>query len=617
MRNIFTPLFLLFAFVANAQDGELDAFNYGDIGEGKQTQSAGNPVLDGQQKIFILSDGDILQSYTVDNGGNNDFGIVRYNSDGSLETSFGTGGFVTIDFGSGDDQAYAMTVTSGNKIVVVGSSSGSFAIAVYNVTDGTPFTTFSGDGKHTQAIGTDATAYAVVESGGFITVGGTAFVNARYEFAVARFTSTGTLDANFDGNSGSGNGIVTTNIGGAGAFDAIYSMALQSDGKLVVAGQSQNSGGTSVFALARYDGSSGILDTGFDGDSGNGNGIVTTSINGKYDAAYSVAIHNTTGNIVVGGYTDVAVDPASDLDFAVVRYNSSGILDTGFDTDGVLERPIGSGDDVVYDVAVQPNGKILAAGSTAIDGATNAFAIIRVNQNGSIDNSFGEDATQAQGLTIIDFDVITEDVGYDIALGNNYIMFGGWSQNLLGTARLFNSSLALPIRLILFTASRLSNSVAISWQSAREQDVQFFEVERSSDGIHFSKIGKVAAVGNSSFIKHYSFEDVQPSGINFYRLKIVNTNNTFEYSRIIVVRFENLAKLLAFPNPVKSTLNLQITQPKGLVQMQLFDVSGRLIKAFQLESGGSTISTSVDVSNLKKGVYLLKVKDEVIKLVKE
>jgi uncharacterized delta-60 repeat protein len=601
MRKIFTLLFVSTTILSRAQDGTLDA-TYGNFG--KQVVN-GASVLNEQQRIVILSDKKILHCYTVNNAGNNDFGMVRYDESGAVDPTFGVNGYVSTDFSGGDDHAYAITVTSTGQIILVGSSGGSFAIARYSST-GVLDAAFDGDGRKLQAIGTDAIAYAVVESGGVITVAGTATIGARNDFALARFTNTGALDATFDGNSGSGNGIVTTAVTNInGAVDIIYGMVLQTNGKIVVAGQAFNSNTAfSQFALARYN-TDGVLDTGFDGD-----GIVTTVI-GSYDIAYGVAVQSS-GRIVAAGSSD----NGTDYDFAVAVYTSAGVLDAAFDGDGKATVAIGGGNDIAYDVAIQSNGKILVAGSTVVTGGggTNDFAITRFNGDGTVDNTnFGE---TSPGLTTIDFTGVSNDIGYDIDLGANYIMFGGVSGSGLASARLITSTSALPVHLISFTAYKLSRTVTLNWQSATERDVKSFEIERSSDGIHFSKIGSLAAAGSSNSIKSYSFEDQLPGTVNFYRLKTVNFNNSVEYDRIIVVRFEGNTSLQAFPNPVQSNLNLQITQPRGVLNLQLFDISGRLVKTCQLQSNGSTLSTYIDVSDVKKGIYLLRVNNEAIKIIK-
>jgi len=118
----------------------------------------------------------------------------------------------------------------------------------------------------------------------------------------------------------------------------------------VVAGFSNN-GSNFDFALVRYN-TDGTLDTSFDSD-----GKVTTAIGSGNDVAYSVAIQSD-GKIVAAGYSD----NGSNDDFALVRYNTDGSLDTSFDSDGKVTTAIGVSDDYANSVAIQSDGKIVAAG---------------------------------------------------------------------------------------------------------------------------------------------------------------------------------------------------------------------------------------------------------------
>ena len=157
----------------------------------------------------------------------------------------------------------------------------------------------------------------------------------------------GSLDLSFDLD-----GIVTTDIGTPN--DASYSIAIQSDGRLVVVGQSNNGSTSYDFTIVRYN-SNGSLDTTFDTD-----GIVTTDIGNNLEVANSVAIQGD-GKIVVVGYRfNTLID-----DIAVVRYNINGSLDTSFDSDGIVITDIGISSDRANAVTLQPDGKILVADAYA------------------------------------------------------------------------------------------------------------------------------------------------------------------------------------------------------------------------------------------------------------
>ena len=208
---------------------------------------------DGGYSVVMQADGKILVSgATFVKYSSYDFALARYNSDGSLDTTFSGDGKVTTDFGEGDDHGYSVVMQPDGKIIVAGFAfnySGDFVLARYNA-DGTLDTTFSDDGKVVTDFGGDDYGFSVViQPDGKIIVAGL----RSFDFAVARYNSDGTLDKTFFGD-----GKVTTDFGGG---DFGYSVVMQADGKIVVAGASWASDNISSadFALARFN-SDGSLD---------------------------------------------------------------------------------------------------------------------------------------------------------------------------------------------------------------------------------------------------------------------------------------------------------------------------------------------------------------------
>ena len=350
-------------------------------------------ALDRAYSTVIQSDGRIVvagKSFTG-NGEQYNFALTRYNSNGSLDTSFDGDGKVTTDFGGGDDAAFSATIQSDGKIVVAGESyNGSkrfdFAIIRYN-SNGSLDTTFDGDGKVTTDFGgtSDDRAYSVaIQGDGKIVVAG----YSKSDFALTRYNSNGSLDTTFDGD-----GKVTTSVGSSFFTDIENSVAIQSDGKIVVAGFSTK-GSNLDFALARYN-SNGSLDTTFDGD-----GKVTTGFGSSTnDVAHSVAIQSD-GKIVVAGFSETS-GIFDSKDFALTRYNSNGSLDSTFDGDGKVTTDFGRNlDDRANSVAIQSDGKIVVAGESKNVRSGYDFALTRYNSNGSLDTTFDGDGkvTTAVGL---------------------------------------------------------------------------------------------------------------------------------------------------------------------------------------------------------------------------
>jgi uncharacterized delta-60 repeat protein len=364
-----------------ATDGILDTSFDTD---GIQTTSIGSSV-DVANSVVMQADGKIVVAGKT-YGSNNDIAVVRYNTNGSLDTSFDTDGIQTTPIGSSNDAANSVVMQADGKIVVAGEtrsvSDYDFAIVRYN-TNGSLDTSFDTDGIQTTPIGSsDDVAYSVVmQADGKIVVTGETYNGSDLDFAIVRYNSNGSLDTSFDTD-----GIQTTPIG-IGSRDVARSVVMQANGKIVAAGKTRVS--NEDIAVVRYN-TNGSLDTSFDTD-----GIQTTPIGSSDDLALSVVMQ-ADGKIVVTGYTTIATN---DRDFAIVRYNTNGSLDTNFDTDGIQTTPIGSSDDLAYSVVMQADGKIVVTGYTTIATNNRDFAIVRYNTNGSLDTNFDTDGIQTTSIS--------------------------------------------------------------------------------------------------------------------------------------------------------------------------------------------------------------------------
>lgn len=325
--------------------------------------------------MAIQSDSKIVVVGHSHNGTNFDVAVVRYNADGTLDTSFDTDGRVTTPIGGADDFASAVAVQSDGKIVVAGRSDAGggnfdFAVLRYN-TDGSLDTTFNGTGIATLNIGTLEFGDAVtIQPDGKIVVAGRT-QGPNFDIALIRYNTDGTLDTSFDTD-----GWVTTPVGAGN--DYAKAVKVQAGGEIVVAGF-YNNGANNDIAVLRYL-SNGSLDTTFDGD-----GIATTAIGAGGDEAHALVIQ-PDGKIVVAGYSH----NGSNNDIAVVRYNTNGSLDSSFDGDGRVITAIGAGEDTASSIALQSTGEIVVAGKSS-NGANTDFAVVRYQSNGSLDTTFDGD----------------------------------------------------------------------------------------------------------------------------------------------------------------------------------------------------------------------------------
>ncbi len=303
-----------------------------------------------------------------------DFALLRYNSDGTQDTSFGTDGVVTTDM-SYDDELHVLALQPDGKIIGSGtvySSAGTFgstAIARYN-SDGSLDPAFGDGGK---VLLEEAVDWAMVlQPDGKILLGGGGGESALANFKIARLNSDGTFDTSF------GDGGVTV-IDFAGSGDGVWSLALQSDGKIIAAGRSRALGGNTSddFAAARLN-TDGTLDTSF----GIG-GKVVTDFARLPDFGYAVVIQ-PDDKIIVAGQAESRIN---DWNFGLVRYNPDGSVDSSFGKGGKVTTQFSGTADGAFAVKLQPNGKIVAAG--IYGGVGTAFALARYNFDGTPDTSFG------------------------------------------------------------------------------------------------------------------------------------------------------------------------------------------------------------------------------------
>jgi uncharacterized delta-60 repeat protein len=233
-------------------------------------------------------------------------------------------------------------------------------------------TSFGTGGKVSTDIeaGHDYPHAMVVQDDGRLVVVGESVVGSYFEFAIVRYNTNGTLDNSFNGN-----GKLTLDLGTGNSV--VEAVAIQDDGKIVVAGTAYN-GSNEDFAIARFN-ADGTLDNTFDLD-----GTLTMAFGTGNDVVYDIAIQ-TDGKILVAGYTVIG----STQDFALVRFNADGSLDTSFDTDGKATTDFSSRSDIIYDMTLQPDGKIMVVGVSAGSFGFGEIVFARYNTNGSQDFSFG------------------------------------------------------------------------------------------------------------------------------------------------------------------------------------------------------------------------------------
>ena len=337
------------------------------------------------ESLIMQRDGKILLAGYSQEPNQKVFTLVRYNSNGALDSTFNYSGIVTTNFGN-NSLSYSVIEQPDGKILLAGTSTqypywGLFTLVRYN-SNGNIDSTFGIGGKVTTDVGSGLMDYIksiAIQPDGKILAAGGAYVTvgkySREDFAVVRYNSDGSLDNTF-GNQGK---VITNSIGDWDSLSqqsAAESIAVQRDGKILVAGVSQYGYG-SHFALVRYN-IDGSLDATFSND-----GKLTTDF--QTYVWQSCLTIQSDDKILVGGYD-------SDVGFSLlVRYDTDGRIDTTFGTNGIVKAEISNG--LKYgskSITTQNDGKIISVGSIYDPSNGNlGFALIRFSSDGSLDSTFG------------------------------------------------------------------------------------------------------------------------------------------------------------------------------------------------------------------------------------
>jgi uncharacterized delta-60 repeat protein len=416
-----------------ASDGSLDA-TFGNGGEVVTPAASGTTTT--AAGVAIQADGKIVvegatSGFDASSNFFQDLALARYTLTGQLDKTFGTGGQILTDFGTGSRSTGAgVAIQPDGKIVGAGSVSfpfsggpvAGFGVARYTSSGGLD-RGFGVKGKViTNVAGptSDVAAGVAIQPDGKIVELGTASVFAANgtiigDFALTRFKADGTVDTHFGTN-----GSVLTSFGD-GSIQAV-GVTVQADGRIVVAGTLTNAEFVQEIVLARYT-KDGILDSSF----GTG-GEVLTTFGGDTSATAAGVTIDPTGRIVVAA-TVSGFDSSDNFfeDFAVARYRTNGSLDASFGSGGEALADFGSGvSATAAGVAIAPGGKIVVAGSiTDPNTFNNDFAVARFNASGSLDTSFG-----SGGEATASFGPDTSDTAVGVAVqADGKIIVAGTDQD--------------------------------------------------------------------------------------------------------------------------------------------------------------------------------------------
>lgn len=602
MMKPFIFMFTIFLSFNNlySQDGSLD-YSFGSSGKVITDFGLTN---DYGYDLAIQNDGKIIVVGKTYAGTNYDIAIARYNTNGTLDNTFGYGGLIVKNLQNYDDIGQAVILQPDGKILITGTTfNGSFirdfCLLRYN-SDGNADNSFGVNGVVIADVG-NIFEYATcldLQTDGKIIVGGYSANNLNNtDFAIIRFNPDGSIDNSF-GN----NGIIKTAIGSGN--DDLFSLRVQSDGKILAAGTTDN--GTFDFCLVRYN-SDGSLDNSF----GN-NGIVITDFDNRYDRATSIQIQ-PDGKILVGGIAEIT---NGNMDFACVRYNINGSLDNTFGSGGKVTKNIMTVNDYCYKLVLQNDGKIILSGFS-----DNAYALFRIYADGSTDYSFGG----GSGMVYTPFSAThtepnscqIQSDGKIVVAGSGYTgYYPPYTMNF--TLIRYENATPLPVEIIELKGFIINGKVELHWQTETEVNNYGFEIERryhtsTSFGVtNWKTIGFVKGNGNSNSPKEYSFTDNSVKGGKVsYRLKQVDYDGTFSYSEEIEVEViipKEFSLKQNYPNPFNPITTISFTlEEAGVTTLKIFNALGEelmtLINNEYLEAG-EYHSRDFNASKLSSGIYI-------------
>lgn len=495
-----------------------------------------------------------------------------FSQGGSLDTSFGNGGKVVTSINSGADIAYATVLQSDGKILVSGTTNSSIS------------------GK---------------------------------DFFCIRYNTNGTLDTSFGTN-----GIATFDLQG-GSDDVAYAMSLLSDGNIILAGFSDD-GSNKNAAIIRIT-TSGTLDTTF-GTSGK---VYTEFISGRADEIKVIKVHALTGNLIVGGTSSAT---STNSQGVIARYTSNGVLDTNFNTTGIVTLPNASGNGTYYhiieDLAVKSNGKISAIGwinQQGLSWSANHYGC-RLNSNGTLDTTFSTD-----GVIVTNGGFNGDDKSFSLILNSDdSFLFagGGYLTDLqydffLG---LYNSSGSTAQGKASFNFATLNKDII--YGSGLDSTGKIVLVGSSVASVSSSTFG-LARV-NSDYTVDTSFGT---SGKVTTTFGTNTTNEAFDTAiqsddKIIAVGYTGndiaiaryhattlsandfeSSSITMYPNPVKNEVTIDLSNKLDFLgkEFQIFDINSRII----FEGKINEILNTIDVSSLQKGMYFIKIDKTLKKFIKE
>jgi uncharacterized delta-60 repeat protein len=583
---IFTCLLTTSAFLLKAQPGTLDS-SFGINGKviTENFEASINSIL-------IQPDGKIVVGgvdYSI-----NAYLVVRYNTDGSLDETFGQGGRAINDFGEPyfGKIIYAISLQPDGKIVAAGSFNPSgddfkFAVMRFN-SDGSVDSGF-GEGGHTI---TSLASYdilrdmALLPDGRIVVTGDTqnGINDTRRSFIVC-YTAQGVQDKEFGEN---GAVIITMPT-----VADITSIAVTKNAKIIIGGNYKYNSYNAVLLSYNNDGTpdtefgnNGLAEMDF------GNEILFSEIN---DLSLT-----SDNSILFSGYASVSGKYTSIL---VGKFKATGHTDSSFGTNGYAVASATDGEIRSRGMVSTNDGTIVAAGSYSGRNVSN-FASAYFTSKGIVDSSYG-----IHGIVYTGFPENYYPIGYDVALQDDgKIVVAGFSHYVNFPADDYFISLARykgkqDNQPQYVHIKKWLHRHGFTWDDwPGNNKISYYAVQRSSNGSAFTELARLF---NRNSNQQFSYEDVSPlTGDNYYRLAAVSADGSAAYSNIISIP-NNTGAVKIYPNPAKHNLQIEGLQPMYKTKLSVTDINGNT--RMNLFFTGS--SYNLNIAQLKQGNYVLKLEN--------
>lgn len=377
-KKIILSMFLLFFVACSSSSSDHVAEKQGDLDPTFNAPDGyvlyGGWNRDSYVGLAIQANGRIVVSTGILDGDGSNVGVLRYTPGGRLDDSFGNGGLVTWDGGNGKDCGRSLVMDENEKIVLTGyaHNGNDYDLLLMRLNDDGSLDTGFGTGGvvlYDNGTRNDYGRGIALQADGKIVVTARSTGDGTSQALMLRYESDGTPDAMFGVN-----GVVVYESGGGN--DGFRDLALQSDGKIVVAGYTRTALGFEILT-ARFS-ADGTLDNSF-----GINGIVRYDGGNGSAGARGIAIL-PLGKIIVSGSNH----NGSDLDVVVLMYQPDGSPDSGFGSDGVVVYDGGMGNDNGRRLTLQGRDRIVVAGNTSNGNDYDAL-VLRYNADGTADSSFG------------------------------------------------------------------------------------------------------------------------------------------------------------------------------------------------------------------------------------